>query len=152
MTAILIGLLVLLIWILPEEYLPQFGKHTGFNPYAFGWSHAAVISLIAVRIIGAAVVVPIMEELFWRSFFMRYLIDKDFRNVTPGAFTWFSFIGVAVLFGLEHYRVFVGIAAGVIYNLLMIRQKKLGGCIAAHAITNLGLGIYVLYTESWMFW
>jgi CAAX prenyl protease-like protein len=152
LTAILLGLLVLLIWILPEEYLPQFGKHTGFNPYAFGWSQAAVISLIAVRIIGAAVVVPIMEELFWRSFFLRYLINQDFRAVPPGTFTWFSFIGVAILFGLEHHRVFVGIAAGVIYNLLMIRQKKLGGCIAAHAITNLGLGIYILYTEKWMFW
>ncbi len=152
LTALMVGILVLFVWILPENYLPQFGSHSGFNPYAFGWPREAVISLIAVRIIGAAVVVPIMEELFWRSFFMRYLIDKDFRNVAPGAFTWFSFIGVAVLFGLEHYRVFVGIAAGVIYNLLMIRQKKLEGCIIAHAITNLGLSIYILYTEKWVFW
>ncbi len=152
LTAILLGLLVLLIWILPEEYLPQFGKHTGFNPYAFGWSQAAVISLIAVRIIGAAVVVPMMEELFWRSFFLRYLINHDFRAVPPGTFTWFSFIGVAILFGLEHHRVFVGVAAGVIYNFLMTRQNKLEGCIAAHAITNLGLGIYILYTEKWIFW
>ncbi|MCD6225298.1 MAG: CAAX prenyl protease-related protein [Deltaproteobacteria bacterium] len=152
LTAILIGILVLFIWILPEEYLPQFGNHSGFNPYAFGWSQSAVISLIAVRMIGAAVVVPIMEELFWRSFFLRYLINNDFRAVPLGAFSWFSFIGVSILFGLEHHRVFVGIVAGVIYNLLIIRQKKLGGCIAAHAITNLGLGIYILYTENWMFW
>ena len=150
--AVFSGLLVLVIWIVPEPYLPQFGEHSGFNPYAFGWSHTAVYGLIAVRLIGASVVVPVMEELFWRSFLLRYLINPDFRRVPLGAFTWFSFIGVAVMFGLEHHRVIVGIVAGVIYNLLLIRQKKLRGCILAHGLTNLGLGIYVLLTESWMFW
>jgi CAAX prenyl protease-like protein len=57
-----------------------------------------------------------------------------------------------ILFGLEHHRIVVGIIAGIIYNLLLIRQKKLSGCILAHGVTNLGLGIYVLVTESWMFW
>ncbi|MEE4601344.1 MAG: hypothetical protein V2J65_08675 [Desulfobacteraceae bacterium] len=59
---------------------------------------------------------------------------------------------MAILFGLEHHRVVVGIAVGLLYNLLLIRQKKLKGVIMAHAVTNLGLGIYVLLTGSWMFW
>jgi len=150
--AVSFGLIVLVIWIVPESYLPQFGRPSGFDPYAFGWSQEATKGLIAVRLIGAVVIVPVMEELFWRSFFMRYLINPDFRAVPLGTFSWFSFIGVAILFGLEHHRVVVGIIAGVIYNLLLIRQKKLGGCILAHGVTNLGLGIYVLLTESWMFW
>jgi len=112
----------------------------------------ATKGLIAARLIGAGVVVPVMEELFWRSFLMRYLINPNFRSVPMGAFAWFSFIGVAILFGLEHHRVIVGIVAGVIYNLLLILQKKLRGAILAHGITNLGLGIYVLLTGSWMFW
>lgn len=152
MTALFCGILVLVIWITPEVYLPQFGQHSGFNPYSFGWSKTAAIGLIAVRLIGASVVVPIMEELFWRSFFMRYLINPDFRSVSMGAFTWFSFIGAAILFGLEHHRIVVGIIAGLLYNLLLIRQKKLKGVIVAHGITNLGLGIYVLLTGNWMFW
>lgn len=49
---------------------------------------------------------------------MRYLINPDFRSVPVGAFTWFSFMGVAIL---------------------------------AHGVTNLGLGIYVLLTGSWIF-
>ncbi len=69
-----------------------------------------------------------------------------------GAFTWFSFMGVAILFGLEHHRVVVGIIAGLLYNLLLIRQKKLKGVILAHGVTNLGLGIYVLLTGNWLFW
>ena len=151
-TAFFFGLLVLVVWIVPEEYLPQFDSPSGFDPYAFGWPLIATKGLIAVRLLGAAVVVPVMEELFWRSFLLRYLIKSDFRSVHLGTFTWFSFISTSVLFGLEHHRIVVGIIAGIIYNLLIFHQKKLGGCILAHGVTNLGLGIYVLSTESWGFW
>jgi CAAX prenyl protease-like protein len=143
LVAVFSGLLVLIIWIVPEGYL---------LPFALGWSPLPTKGLIAVRLLGAAIVVPFMEELFWRSFLLRYLINPDFRTVPLGSFTWFSFISVSILFGLEHHRIIVGIIAGVIYNLLLIRQKKLSGCILAHCVTNLGLGIYVLITESWVFW
>lgn len=146
------GLLVLVIWIVPEEYLFQVGQSAGFDPYALGGSQAAAIGLIGIRLIGSSVVVPVMEELFWRSFIMRYLINPDFRSVPLGTFTWFSFIGVAVLFGLEHHRVLVGIIAGLLYGLLLLQQKNLKGVILAHAVTNLGLGIYVVVTGNWMFW
>lgn len=152
LTAFGCGLLVLIIWILPEEYLFQVGQSSGFDPYALGGSQAAAIGLIGVRLIGSSLVVPVMEELFWRSFLMRYLINPNFRLVPLGAFTWLSFIGVAVLFGLEHHRVFVGIIAGLLYGLLVIHQKKLKGVILAHVVTNLGLGIYILATGNWMFW
>ena len=152
LSAVFIGILVLFIWIAPEEYLFQAGKSSGFDPYSFGWSSSYVIVLIIVRMAGAAIVVPIMEELFWRSFILRYLINPDFKTIPVGTFTWFSFTGTAILFGLEHNRIIVGIIAGIIYNLIIIRQKKLMGCIIAHSVTNLGLGIYVLITEKWMFW
>ena len=152
MTALFCGLLALVIWILPEGYLFQLNQNSGFDPYALGRSTAAVSGLIAVRLIGAAVVVPVMEELFWRSFLMRYLINPDFRSVPMGTFSWLSFMGVAILFGLEYRRVVVGIVVGLLYNLLLIRQKNLKGVILAHGVTNLGLGIYVLVTGSWEFW
>ena len=63
------------------------------TPHGFGWPEGTVTVLIAVRLMGAAVVVPVMEELFWRSFLMRYLINPDFRAVPMGAFAWFSFLG-----------------------------------------------------------
>ena len=152
MTAVCCGLLVLLIWIVPEKYLFQVGESAAFDPYGLGGSQVAAIGLIGLRLIGSSVVVPIMEELFWRSFFMRYLINPDFRSVSLGTFTWFSFIGVAILFGLEHHRVIVGIIAGVLYGLLLIYQKKLKGVILAHGVTNFGLGIYIIVTGNWAFW
>lgn len=150
--AICCGLMVLAIWIIPENHLPQLGRTPGFNPHSFGWSPIAVGGMLVVRLAGAAVLVPVMEELFWRSFLMRYLVDPEFRSVSLGTFTWFSFLGVAVLFGLEHHRVIVGIIAGLSYNFLLLHQKKLRGTILAHGVTNLGLGIYVLSTGSWLFW
>lgn len=151
-TAVAAGLAVLAIWILPENILPQFGAHSGFNPYAFGCSPQIVPALIAVRLLGAALVVPVMEELFWRSFLLRYIIDPDFQKVALGTFSWFSFAAVVVLFGLEHHRWIQGMGAGIVYTLLVVRQKSLRGCIIAHTVTNLGLSIYVISTENWLFW
>ncbi len=152
LTALACGLLVLVLWIAPEQYFYKMDGGVGFNPYALANSQGGAMGLIAIRLIGASLVVPLMEELFWRSFLMRYLINPDFRAVSIGSFTWLSFLGVAILFGLEHHRVIVGIIAGLLYGLLLIRQKNLKGVIVAHGVTNLGLGIYVLVTENWMFW
>jgi len=110
------------------------------------------MGLIGVRLLGSSLVVPVMKEMFWRSFLMRYLINPDFRSEPIGAFTRFSFLEVAVLFGLEHHRVIVGIIAGLLYCLLLIRLKNLKGVIIAHGVTNLGLGIYIVITRNWMFW
>lgn len=146
------GLLVLPAWILPEAFFPQLGAEAGFNPYSFGLPGAAVPALIAVRLIGAVLVVPVMEEVFWRSFVLRYLVHPNFSKVPLGTFTWFSFIAVVVLFGVEHHRWLQGMFAGIVYTLLVVQQKSLKGCIIAHVTTNLGLGLYVIVTESWMFW
>jgi hypothetical protein len=146
------GLIVLAVWICFENILPQQGVDVVFNPYSFSCPPAAVWALISVRLIGAAVVVPIMEELFWRSFLLRYLINPDFKRVAIGTFGWFSFAAVVVLFGVEHHRLIQGMLAGIIYTALVILQKSLGGCIIAHGVTNLGLGIYVITTQSWEFW
>ena len=37
--------------------------------------------LVAVRWIGATLVVPVMEELFWRSFLMRWFQRTQFETV-----------------------------------------------------------------------
>jgi uncharacterized protein len=67
---------------------------------------------------------------------------------SPGTFTIFSSAATALLlFFQEHYRIVQGILPGIIYALLVIRQKTLKGCILAHATTNLGLGIWCYALE-----
>ncbi len=145
------GLIVFVLWINMDWPFATFGEAQGFNP---GLVDDSVIrgGLIFFRIAGAALLVPVMEELFWRSFLLRYIINSDFEKVQIGAYTMSSFSIGSVLFGLEHNLVLAGVVAGAIYCLLLYKTKSLAQCVLAHGITNLALGIYVLQTQSWQFW
>jgi len=148
------GVVVLGVWVAPEQLLAplKIGAATGFDPYRFGLSPAATWAVIAVRIAGAALVVPVMEELFWRAFLMRYMVRADFLALPLGFYHPFAFFVVAVAFGFEHDRWLVGIVAGLVYGGLLVWRRRLLPCIVAHAVTNLGLGIYVVATRNWTFW
>jgi CAAX prenyl protease-like protein len=152
MLAVVTGLFVFVIWIIPEGCYPLFSKPKSISPYDLGNSQIVAIIWISFRLLGAALVVPIMEELFWRSFLLRYLINSEFRSVPIGKFTWLSLVVTILLFGVEHNQWVVGIFAGIFYTLLLYRTKSLFACIIAHSITNLALGIYVLITHQWFFW
>jgi CAAX prenyl protease-like protein len=148
--AVGVGILTFVLWVLPEGWYPQIGS-SEFNPYAYGEGWEAYV-LIGFRLAGAVIVVPIFEELFWRSFALRWLINEDFTSVAIGTFTWFSCCVVILGFGFEHHRWLVGLVAGVLYHALLYYKKDLFECILAHAVTNLLLGIYVLVTQQWTFW
>ncbi len=148
--AVISGVFVFIIWVLPEGLYPQIG-HSEFNPYKYA-SGYGVYLLIAFRLIGASLIVPVMEELFWRSFALRFVIKYDFKSVPLGQFSWFSFIIISVLFGLEHHRWLVGIVAGMVYAGVLYHRKNLFDPILSHAITNFLLGLYVVSTHRWSFW
>jgi uncharacterized protein len=144
------GILVFFIWVVFEGMYPQIG-HSEFNPYDYA-SGYGVYFIITFRLIGATLVVPLMEELFWRSFALRFAIKSDFKSVPLGQFSWFSFIFISILFGLEHERWLVGIFAGMVYSGTLYRSKNLFDPILSHTITNFLLGMYVLLTHQWSFW
>jgi hypothetical protein len=107
---------------------------------------------IGIRLMGASLLVPVIEEIFWRAFVMRFLVASEFNKVPLGQFTWYAFVLTAVAFGFEHHRWLPGIVAGVAYGVLLCRTRNLFSSIQAHAVTNLLLGLYVIYTEQWSFW
>ncbi len=148
--AVISGVFVFFIWVLPEGLYPQIG-HSEFNPYEQATGYG-VYFVISFRLIGATLVVPLMEELFWRSFALRFVIKSDFKSLPLGQFSWFSFIFISILFGFEHHRWLVGIFAGMVYSGLLYRSKNLFDPILSHAITNFLLGIYVVSTHQWSFW
>ena len=145
------GLAVFLLWIRMDWTLGAVGTPAGYDPSALPEGIVRSLS-IGFRLFGAALVVPVIEELFWRSFVIRYVADNDFTRVPIGLFTWPSFLITAVLFGLEHHYLYAGIMAGVAYNLLLYYTKSISQCILSHGVTNLILGIYVLQTGEWRFW
>jgi uncharacterized protein len=149
--AILIGLFTCVIWILTDWTVTVTGPPQGFNP-ALLPAGAVRIVMTALRIAGAVLVVPLMEELFWRSFLLRYIIDSDFESVPLGRFTWVSFLATTLLFGLEHHLILAGMIAGAIYSAILYKTRSIAQCVLAHAVTNLALAGYVLYTGRWYFW
>jgi CAAX prenyl protease-like protein len=105
-----------------------------------------------VRLTGAALLVPVMEELFWRSFVMRWIHDHDFLAVSLARVGYKALALSAVVFGLEHHLWFAGLLAGLAYGWLYIRAGNLWVPILSHGVTNGLLGAWVVYTQSWEFW
>ena len=99
---------------------------------------------LTIRVLSSMALVPILEELFWRGWLMRWLIDnRDFLKVPLGTYQAAAFWIVAVLFASEHGVYWeVGLLAGIIYNWWIIRTKNLADCILAHAITNGILAVF----------
>lgn len=148
--AVTVGVVVWVVWIGVDQAWATVGTPQGYDPRradgSIDWP------LAGVRLMGAAVVVPLIEELFWRSFLMRWTVDRDFLRVSPRAVTPFAFMATAIVFGLEHHQWFAGIVAGVAYASLYVRTGQLWQSVIAHAVTNGLLGVWVLYTGAWEYW
>ncbi len=148
--ALAIGIIVFVLWINMDWDFATMGNQEAYDPGRL--SKGTYYAFLSVRLAGAALVVPVFEEIFWRSFVLRYIINQDFTLVKIGAFTLTSFVISSLLFGSEHNLWLAGIIAGVFYNLLLYWSKNIYACIIAHGVTNLLLGIYVIRTGSWQFW
>ncbi len=148
--SIAVGVFVYLAWVRVDWSWATMGSAAGYDPFRAGTVAGPILA--AIRLFGAAIVVPLMEELFWRSFLIRYVISPKFETVPLGAFTPGSFLITAILFGSEHHLWLAGILAGVAYNLLLYRTGRLWPCILAHGITNLILGIHVIINNEWHWW
>jgi uncharacterized protein len=149
-----VAVLVLAIWISPQSLFGAAPRFKGFDPTIFADDPLLYYGTLWLRFLRLVVIVPLIEEIFWRGFLMRYLINERFEQVPPGTFSWQSFGAVTLLFGLAHAGPdFVpALVTGALYNLLMIRTRSLTSCIVAHAITNLLLGVYIMRTGQWGFW
>jgi hypothetical protein len=152
--AVLVGLLVFIQWILLDKAIPypHLGDRTSFNPFTAIEDPALRLLFLTARFYGLTIMVPVMEELFWRSFLLRYLTDPDFTKLPVGVFSWGSFWLVAVAFGLAHSEWLVAVICACAYALLLRQTRSLFACIVAHGITNLSLGVYILLTHDWIYW
>jgi CAAX prenyl protease-like protein len=134
------------VWTAPDPA-------TLYNPDLMLGSPAARWAYLCIRVAGPTLVVPVMEELFFRDFLMRALVrGARFEDVPVGTYTPLALFGMAVLFGLNHGSMWPGgLVYGLMMGVLLIRTKSLGACIVAHAVTNLTLYLYVIYTGDWQF-
>ena len=149
--AVVVGVLIIVAWVMLNfSPLALGGGGGGYDPRtatgAIDWR------LVLVRAGGSTLVVPVMEELFWRSFLMRWIERPSFLGVSPSELGVKAIAVSAVLFGVEHTQWFAGILAGLGYAWLYIRTRNLWVAILAHAVSNGVLSWWVISQGAWGFW
>ena len=155
--AIAVGIGVFVIWVGLDGHYPRLAKleaDAGWNPLKqFPTQPGIAWFFIVFRIVGSSLVVPPLEEVFYRSFLYRYLVKLDFLAMPLGQFHLLSFVVTSAIFGLMHPdRWVAGILCGLAYQGLAIRKGRLGDSMTAHGITNLVLGVYLVWKGAWSFW
>ena len=158
--SLILGVAVFIIWIGPDLLFPLYRQHWLLQNSLTGTVRSTLPSslrrdplVLTFRVLRAVVIVPIVEELFWRGWLMRWLIHKDFQDVKFGTYAPLSFWVTALLFASEHGPYWdVGLVAGILYNWWAIRTKSLADCILAHAVTNGALCAWVIYSGNWQYW
>lgn len=149
--AVAVGLLVFYLWTWLDAPWMRLGEATaGFRPVDEQGN--VMWPLAAVRWLGASLLVPVMEELFWRSFLMRWIESAPFETVDPRRVGLKAIVLSTFVFVLAHTLWLAAIVAGLAYAWLYVRTGKLWTAIAAHAVTNGVLGVWVVFTGNWGFW
>ncbi len=157
---VLLGVAVFAMWVAPDVLFPNYRSHWLFQNPIMGSLGSSISDqgrqdtvILWFRSLRAVILVPILEELFWRAWLMRWLINSDFQKVQLGTYAASSFWITALLFASEHGPYWeVGLLAGIVYNWWMVRTKSLGDCILAHAVTNACLCAFVVVTGKWEYW
>ncbi len=148
--AVFVGVLIFVIWINASMSWMVMGSSAAYDPRSpqgsMDWF------FVVVRLAGAALIVPIMEELFFRSFLMRWVTNPKFLEVEPQQVSYLYLVLVSIVFAIEHTLWFAGLIAGLAYGFLYMRSRNLWAPVLAHAITNGVLGVWVIMTGSWQYW
>lgn len=143
------GIVVFLLWINLDAGWMSIGVSDGFDPRNDG---AVEWSLVVLRIAGAALVVPVMEELFWRSFLLRWIDAPNFLAFNPRLVSVKAIVVTVVLFGFEHNLWLAGMIAGAAYTALYMRSQSIWTSILAHGVTNGVLGAWIVAGGHWTYW
>lgn len=151
-----VGMETLLLWLWPAY--PRLSAES-FDPTTAFASPVVMWCWIAVRWIGPVLVVPFMEELFWRDFLWRTIsAPNDFKLAQVGEMDWKAIAIVTLLFASVHIQWLTAIVWGLMIAWLLVKTRSLGACILMHATTNFLLGGYVLFSHfvlghnQWYFW
>jgi uncharacterized protein len=130
------------------------GQRPAYNPLEqLAATPILAYAFLAIRFLGLAVIVPIIEEFFLRGFVMRFATQEKWWEVPFGTASPTALVAGTLIPMLMHPAELL--AAAVWFSLvtwLMLRTKNIWDCVAAHAVTNLLLGIYVVTFHQWQLW
>jgi len=142
----------------PDGWMKRLGvaaRKEGFDPGIFQ-SPLAYWAALVMRFIRAAVIVALVEEIFWRGFLMRFINDwdGDYWKQPFGKASWISYLVVTGLFIAAHGSLdYAGaLVYGTLTYLLCIWSKNLGACVIMHGTANFLMGLYIMNTGKYGLW
>jgi CAAX prenyl protease-like protein len=149
-----VGVVVFALWVSPQAVFHHAARLDGFDPGVFAGRPGLYWAGVVARFARLVVVVPALEEIFWRGLLLRFLINEEFEAVPFGTYARMANAVVAIGFMLEHsYADWpAALVTGLAYNFVAYRTKSLSSCILTHAVTNALLGAYIMHTGQWGFW
>jgi CAAX prenyl protease-like protein len=130
------------------------GARAGYDPLtSLGGQPLALAGFLAVRFLGLALIVPMIEEFFLRGFLMRFVTQADWWNVTIGSVSAAAIVAMLAYALLTHpSEMLAALAWFSLVTWLVARTKNIWDGVAAHAVTNFLLGVWVLGSRQWWLW
>ena len=147
-SSLLVGIAAFALW--PAAVSFDIVTLTSAQPMD-NWPKALFFFVSIFTTIGFVVIFPILNELFWRSFMLRYFITPDFRSIPLGTFQLFSFVAVIGLSALPSNYIVLPFLNSLLFCLLLVWQKNLRCCIVAHVTCNGLLASYLLINGYTLF-
>lgn len=147
---VLAGLAVLVFWVLLIPSDPQDNKLFALN--LFSAPNWVAVTWLVLRVLGASIIVPLVEELAFRGFLWHVLLPRLGQSLSARMANWSTLAISTVLFGVLHAHWHVAALAGLCYGLVYMRRKCLADAMLAHAVTNFSLGLYVMVSSQWSYW
>lgn len=151
-----VGLLLTAVWVAPFLLFPALRPEPGseFDPALAG--EAFVPLVLGLRLFGYALVTPIFEELFIRSFVMRvaevWETERDFRDLPIAVYSAKSLLVTTVVFCLGHvpWEWWVCVPWIVLSSLWFYWRRNLTALMVVHATTNAALLALAVFGEGWL--
>jgi uncharacterized protein len=149
-----VGAVVFAEWVVIDHLVPypHLGSRVGYNPFVAIDDVALRWAFLVARFYGLVLVVPVMEELFWRSFLLRYATTAEFTSLPIGQFSMTAFWVVVALSAVAHPEWLVAAIASALFAWLLHYRRSLFAVIVSHAVANAALGGYVLFRGQWQYW
>ena len=107
---------------------------------------------LVFRLLGAVLVVPIVEEMAFRGAIQPVAV-RFLSGAVGGSFA--ACLGIilsSVVFAALHTSIVAGFIASLLYGWIRHRSNSLLPPIIAHVVTNLIISMRVILNGEWSFW
>ncbi|MDO4629691.1 MAG: CAAX prenyl protease-related protein [Planctomycetia bacterium] len=153
--ALPLGVAATALWIglssLPLPIPGISGTRAAFNPWETELltTSAQAWGFWSVRMLGLALLVPVMEELFLRGFLLRWIQSENWLTLTVGDLSVKAWGAVLIYAVATHPEILAAVVWFTLVTLYVQKTRNIWDAVLFHIGTNATLGLWVLFTGQW---